>query len=61
VDKNSLTWLYNLKDNPQQQETLYLQPGSYKIVFRSKYTTRSAFTVEKTFTVEAGQTVNVRL
>jgi len=24
-DKSSLVWLYNLRDNQQQQETLYLQ------------------------------------
>ncbi len=60
-DKNGLTWLYNLRDNPQQQETLYLQPGSYKIVFRSKYSNRSEYSIEKKFTVEGGQTTNVRL
>jgi Ca-activated chloride channel family protein len=60
-DKNGMTWLYNLKDNPQQQETLYLQPGSYKIIFRSKYSNRSEYSIEKKFTVEGGQTTNVRL
>jgi Ca-activated chloride channel homolog len=60
-DKNRLTWLYNLKDNPQQQENLYLQPGKYRVVFRSKFSTRSEATTEKSFVVEAGQTVNVKL
>ncbi|HTX87631.1 MAG TPA: VWA domain-containing protein [Bacteroidales bacterium] len=61
IDKKGMTWLYNLKDNPQQQETLYLQPGTYKIVFRSKYSSRSEYSIEKQFDVSGGQTVNVKL
>lgn len=56
-----LEWLYNLKDTPQHQETLYLQPGNYRVVFRSKYTNRASYTIEKSFTVDPGQTVNVKL
>ncbi len=56
-----LVWLYNLRDNPQQQETLYLQPGNYKVVFRSKYANQSSYTVEKSLKVESGQTVNLKL
>jgi Ca-activated chloride channel family protein len=62
VEENGqLTWLYNLKDNPQQQENLFLQPGKYQVIFRSKFSNRSEYTTEKSFTVEAGQTVNVKL
>jgi len=60
-DKNQLVWLYNLRDNPQQQETLYLQPGNYRVVFRSKYSNQSSYTTEKSFRVEPGQTVNLKL
>jgi Ca-activated chloride channel homolog len=60
-NKSGLTWLYNLKDSPQHQETLYLQPGSYRVVFRSKYSNKSYYTIDKPFTVESGQTVNVKL
>jgi Ca-activated chloride channel family protein len=60
-DKNQLVWLYNLRDNQQQQETLYLQPGTYRVVFRSKYSNKSSYTTEKTFKVEPGQTVNLKL
>ena len=60
-EKNDLTWLYNLKDNPQGQETLFLQPGKYRVVFRSKYSSQSDYTVEKSFSIEPGQTTNVRL
>ena len=60
-DKNQLVWLYNLRDNQQQQETLYLHPGTYRVVFRSKYSNKSSYTTEKTFKVEPGQTVNLKL
>jgi Ca-activated chloride channel family protein len=60
-DKNKLTWLYNLRDNPQQQETLFLQPGNYRVTFRSKYSNKASYSVEKSFSVEPGQTVNVKL
>jgi len=56
-----LTWIYNLKDNPQQQEELFLQPGTYRVVFRSKFSNRSAYTTDKSFTVESAQTVNIKL
>ena len=60
-DKNEMVWLYNLRDNQPQQETLYLQPGSYRVVFRSKYSNKSSYTTEKSFRVEPGQTVNLKL
>jgi Ca-activated chloride channel homolog len=60
-EKNHLTWIYNMKDTPLQQETLYLQPGKYRVVFRSKYSNKSSYSVEKSFNVEPGQTVNVKL
>ena len=60
-EKGGLTWLYNLKDNPAQQENLFLQPGKYRVVFRSKFSNRSEFTNEKSFVVTGGETVNVKL
>ncbi len=60
-EKDNLTWIYNLKDTPQQQETLYLQPGSYRVVFRSKYANKASYTVDKSFEIQPGQTVNVKL
>ncbi len=60
-DNGKLEWLYNLKDNQQQQETLFLQPGSYRAVFRSKYSNKSIYTTETQFKVEPGQTVNIKL
>ena len=61
MEENEMKWIYNFRDNVAQRETLVLQPGTYKAVFRSKYSKRSFSTVEKTFIVESGKTVNVKL
>jgi Ca-activated chloride channel family protein len=64
--------LYQIKSDGRQElvysfeeqtktETLYLQPGQYRIVNRSKYNMRSSATREKTFTIEQGQTVTVSI
>jgi Ca-activated chloride channel family protein len=59
-DDNKLKWIYNLTENTTQ-ESLILQPGKYRVVFRTKYTTRSAYTVEKSFKVTSGTSVSVKL
>lgn len=41
-------------------ETVVLQPGQYKAVFRSKNSSRAIFTIEKEFTVSSGGIVTVR-
>jgi len=61
VNNGKLTWLYNMKDTPAHMETLYLQPGDYSVVFRSKYSNKTFYTIEKNFTINPGQTTNVRL
>jgi Ca-activated chloride channel family protein len=64
--------LYQIKQDGRQEfvysfdeqiktETLYLQPGQYRIINRSKYNMRSSATREKTFSIEGGQTVTVSI
>ena len=60
-DNNELKWVYNFRDNTEQRETIVLQPGTYRAIYRSKFSTKSAFTIEKTFKVESGISVNVKL
>jgi Ca-activated chloride channel family protein len=60
-EDNELKCVYNFRESDMQRETLVLQPGIYKAIYRSKYSNRSAFTVEQTFTVESGKSVNVKL
>lgn len=42
-------------------ESLYLRPGTYRVVYRSRYNLRASATREKTFTLEPGATVDVNL
>jgi Ca-activated chloride channel homolog len=60
-DDNELKWVYNFRDNSEQRETIVLQPGTYRAIYRSKFSTKSVFTIEKTFKVESGISVNVKL
>lgn len=55
-----LEWIYDLRE-AQLQETLILQPGEYKIVFRSLQADRSMYTIESDFNIFPGGTSNVNL
>jgi len=57
---NELIWVYNFRENPLQ-ESLILQPGRYRVVFRAKYSSRAAFTIEKRFRITSGKTTNVKI
>lgn len=57
---NKLEWIYNLDDN-SDNHTVYLLPGNYRVVFRSKYVSRAFYTVEKRFKIESGKTTRVNL
>lgn len=59
--ENKLNLVYNLRENNPERETIVLQPGNYRVIFRSKYSNRSMYSVEKRFTVETGKSVNVKL
>ena len=59
-DKNKLTRIYELNET-LTLETLYLQPGSYKIVFRPKNSRSTLYTVEQSFLIESGKTTDIQL
>ncbi|MCC6691583.1 MAG: VWA domain-containing protein [Bacteroidia bacterium] len=59
-EKNKLTWVCNLQDNIIQ-ENIVLQPGSYRVEWRSKNAKESIYTVERRFKVESGSTVSVKV
>ena len=52
-------WLYNLDENTTKT-SLAIQPGKYKIVFRSKESYGSKYTQFKYFEIGPGATVNIR-
>lgn len=53
-------WIYNL-DNRLKNETVLLQPGSYRVVCRSQNAKQTLYTVNKTFEVKEGMSVAVHL
>jgi len=53
-------WIYNL-DNTVKNETLQLQPGKYRVVFRALNAKQTLYTVNKTFEVRSGSTEVVQL
>src|SRR5258706_7772765 len=52
-ENNMLTLLYMLDEN-MTKETVMLQPGGYKVVYRSKSAHEAIYTVEKSFIVNSG-------
>jgi Ca-activated chloride channel family protein len=59
-DNGSSEWVYNLPDN-QVETSIALQPGNYKLVFRSKNALGSKFSKIKTFTIQSGRTIDLVL
>lgn len=59
-ENNELKWVYNLNEN-STKETITLQPGNYRVFYRSKAAKLSAFTIEKTFKITPGSSVAVKL
>ncbi|HQQ93881.1 MAG TPA: VWA domain-containing protein [Bacteroidia bacterium] len=56
----TLTWVCNLNSNTGT-EIIYLQPGRYKVVFRSEFEQVSTKTSEQNFEVKAGASTTIRL
>jgi len=59
-EKNELKLILNLSENITQ-ESIILQPGKYRVVFRTKFATRSINTIEKTFIIESGKSQTIKL
>ena len=53
-------WIYNL-DRNQTRNTVAIQPGKYKVVFRSEDAKGSKFTTIKEFEIKPGSSLNIRL
>ena len=57
-NETGLVHVYSLREQVSN-ETIYLQPGSYRLVYRSRVSTSTAYSTEMKFTIEPGQTVRV--
>ena len=59
-EKNELKLVLNLSENITQ-ESIILQPGKYRVVYRTKFASRSINTVEKVFIIESGKSQTIKL
>ncbi len=57
---NRLEWIHSL-DEKLTRESITLQPGKYRAIYRSKNANESIFTVEKEFRVTSGSSSSVNL
>ena len=58
-DDESQTWIYSLPEGGSSKLNLPMQPGAYRLVFRTKTSTGSKFTDVRNFTIRSGQTTSV--
>ncbi|SNC60846.1 Ca-activated chloride channel family protein [Hymenobacter gelipurpurascens] len=57
----SQTWVHNLPDGGSSKVNLPMQPGAYRLVFRTKTATGSQFTDVRNFTIRPSQTSSVSI
>ncbi len=57
---DKLEWIYNL-DETKQQDVLYLLPGKYLVVFRSKGASETIYTKNKGFKVISNRSQQIRI
>lgn len=58
---NKLELIYMLAEDKDYVENLVLQPGNYRVVFRSKWVGKSVYTEEEKFEVKPGKTIEIKL
>ncbi|MEO5572098.1 MAG: VWA domain-containing protein [Bacteroidia bacterium] len=59
-ENNKLRWIYSMDEN-QTKESVVLQPGKYRVIFRSKNSRESIYTVDKIFRVASGSSISVNV
>ena len=60
LDADKQEWIYNLLPALKKQ-TILMQPGSYRIIFRPATSKSSAFTLVKDFNIKGGDEVLIEL
>lgn len=57
---DTLKWIYNL-DRKQTRQSIIMQPGNYRAVYRAKNTKQTIYTINKRFTIKSGSSQNIIL
>jgi Ca-activated chloride channel family protein len=60
INGSALEWVVNIDDFDLQQQ-LQLQPGRYKLTYRSKNSKDVVYTIDKEFTISSGAALNLKL
>ena len=60
-DDESQTWIYALPDGGSSKINLPMQPGAYRLVYRSKNSNGSKFTDVRNFSIRSGQTSSMAI
>ncbi len=59
-EKNKLVWVHRISLNAIK-ESVVLQPGLYRMIFRPKNSQSSLYTIEKTFRIASGSSISVNV
>ncbi|MBI4649119.1 MAG: VWA domain-containing protein [Bacteroidia bacterium] len=59
-EKNDLRWVYEL-DPSKSRESLSLQPGNYRLIYRPKFADQSVYTFQKSFKITSGGAETIKL
>ena len=57
---NTEEWIYNI-NNDLKNESILLQPGFYRVVYRAKNVQQTLYTISKTFEIRSGSSVPIQL
>ncbi len=61
LDGDNQEFIINFGSNSNHTESMYLQPGMYRLTFRSKYSYQSATTREIEFEIKSEKTTRIKL
>ena len=59
--EEGLKWVYRFRNEINHIESLYLLPGSYRVVYRNKFSNSTLDSIEKRFKIKTGDTVTLDL
>jgi Ca-activated chloride channel family protein len=59
-EDGELEWIYSI-DTSEKSIPLLLLPGSYRIIYRSRYAKGTHYTIEKKFRIESGKSSSLRI
>ena len=60
LEGSDLRWVVNIDDSNLRQQ-IKLQPGKYKLTYRSKNSKQVIYTIERAFSVSSGSSTNLKL